>query len=93
MLKTKEIEIEGIKYKIQEIDGETGLGLEKYKDSIGELGKHVIKASLIEPKEFELKNTPLKIATQLINEIFTLSGLDTDFPTAPEQSPEPKSGE
>lgn len=93
MLKEKEIEIEGYKFKIKELDTDSALKLSKTEDR-EEIARKTIELSVIEPKingEY-LKTVPARIGIQLILKINELNGFGEDFPTVPEVLPKKMSG-
>lgn len=86
MLKTKEIEIEEYKFKIQELDTKTALSLSSIENK-EQVAIKLINKALIEPKPTDefLSNLPAKIGIRLMMEINQLCGLDVDFQSKPEK--------
>lgn len=84
-LKTKEIEIEGQKFVIKELNTEEGLELAKYgRGNMTDAAKEFLLKSVIEPKDLKLVELPFRIGNKLIQEINELNGLGTGFPAVPE---------
>ena len=95
-LKIEEVEIEGTKFKIQELSADTMFDIGKLDDK-ALIGKRVLTASLKDPDVSKdpdfLKKLPAKIATQLLLVINKLNGIDTmDFQKVPGVSPRQTSG-
>lgn len=95
-LKEMEIEIEGEKFKIRELDTDSALKLTQFADKDREqIARKMLEFSLIEPKATEelFKSLPAKAGLKLIAEINKLNGFETlGFTTVPEVLPKPKSG-
>jgi len=93
ILKSQEIEIEGQKFKIQELDTDSALKLSKTEDR-ELIARQTIEMSVIEPKITEefLKELPARIGIQLILKINEINGFTADFLKVPEVLPKPKSG-
>lgn len=90
-LKMIEKEIEGVKYKIQELSTDAALDMSDIKVK-SKLAKQLLMLSVIEPK-IDLKLMPARIGNKLVNEINVLNGFDkVDFPTVQEPQPKPTSG-
>lgn len=85
-LKTKDVEIEGEKFKIKELDTESALKLSAITDK-EEAARKTIEFSLVEPKLTEdfLKTLPARIGLKLVLEMNKLNGFETtDFQKVPE---------
>jgi len=92
-LKTQEVEIEGQKFKIKELDTDSALKLSKIEDR-EQIARKTLEMSVIEPKlttEF-LQKLPARIGVQLILKINELNGFTEDFIKVPEVLPKKKSG-
>lgn len=84
-LKTKEIEIEGVKFTIKELSTEEGLELTKHgRNQIQEAAKDFLIKSIVEPKDLNLSDLPFRIGNKLIREINELNGLGEGFTAVPE---------
>ena len=86
-LKTKEVEIEGVKFKIKELDTKSALELSDIT-SKSELAKKLIMMSVIEPKLTDeyLEKLPARIGTKAVDVINELNGFQVaDFQKVPEQ--------
>jgi len=89
-LKTKEIEIEGIKFKIRQLNANTVLSMSNLKDT-EEIARKTLEYSVIEPKitkEF-LEELPAPALVKLITEI---RELNEGFMKVPEVLPSNQSG-
>lgn len=90
-LKIIEKEIEGVKYKIQELSTDSALDMSDIKVK-SELAKQLLILSVIEPK-IDLKTMPARVGNELVNEINILNGFDkVDFQTVQQPQPKPTSG-
>jgi len=92
-LKTQEVEIEGQKFRIKELDTDTALKLTKMENR-EEIARIVLESSVVEPKitlEY-LQKLPARIGIQLIMKINELNGFGEGFPTVPEVLPRQESG-
>ena len=93
-LKIEEFKINGIKFKIKELDTDSALKLTKYKDE-EEAARKILEFSVIEPeltKEY-LSKLPAKIGLKLILKINKLNGFEAkDFTTVPEVLPKQTNG-
>lgn len=92
-LKIEEVEIEGQKFKIKELDTDSALKLSKIEDK-EEIARKTLELSVVEPKMTEefLKNLPTRIGIQLILKINELNGFGKDFLKVPEILPKKMSG-
>ena len=85
MMKTKEIEIDGQKFVIKELNTEEGLELAKHgRGQMQEAAKDFLLKSIVEPKDLKLSELPFRIGNKLIKEINELNGLGEGFTTVPE---------
>ena len=93
MLKTETIEIEGMKFKIKELDTDSAFKLSKIEDK-EMIARKTIEMSVIEPEITEefLKRLPARIGIQLILKINELNGFGEDFPRVPEVLPKKANG-
>lgn len=83
-LKTEEFKIEGIGFKIKEIDTDSMIELAKYgTDKVHLATKELVHKSIIEPKDIDLKKLPSRIGMKVIDKINKLNGLGEGFPTVP----------
>jgi len=85
-LKIKEVDIEGIKFKIKELDTKSALELSDI-GSKSEMSKKLVELSVIEPKFTDeyMAQLPARIGTKIIDVINELNGFQTaDFPKVPE---------
>lgn len=95
-LKTKNMEIEGKKFKIQELttDALCDIGALGRKDE-AKATKQLIVTSIIEPKLTleDLKKQPARIGNRLVAEIMKLNGITVEgFMKVPVSSPKRMSG-
>lgn len=84
-LKIIEREIEGIKFKIQELDTKSALELSDII-SKGDLAKKLIEISVIEPKmnsEY-MEKLPARVGTKVIDIINEINGFQVGFQKVPE---------
>ncbi len=85
MLNTKDIEIEGLKFKIKELNTEEGLELAKFdRTQVNQMAKDILKKSIIEPKDLKLEELPFRIGNKLMLEINKINGLGEGFTAVPE---------
>lgn len=91
-LKTKTIEIEKEKYKIQEISADVMFDLMPLvrKDEAA-YNKKLLEKSVIEPI-VDLKKMPARIGNKLLLEILKINGVTEDFRKVPGVLPKVKSG-
>lgn len=77
-MKTKEIDIGGKKYTIQELNYKQGLILSELSKDNTAFNTKLIELSIVGDKP-DLSETTLKEGTDLIKEITELNGLSKDF--------------
>lgn len=91
-LQTEEFEIDGIKYKIIEMNANKSFKMMSLDKEQGT--RHLLISSVIEPKidnDF-LEKLGAKNLFKLLGKINALNGFGEDFPKVPEASPKPANG-